>query len=142
MRFVDENRRGVILVSGVLAFVLGMPEILRAGERSLAPATPSQVTNVVEPSGSSEDDASAEQGRRRGWCSYYYPRRYYYFQPVYYYPVVVGPVVTYPVATAPTVAMPAYRPSGMIVDGQSSSNGSDRTILERGADGLKTSSDQ
>ena len=140
MRFAIENRRWVMLAGGVLAFVLGMPEILRAQEATLgtAAATSSaQVANGDEQTGSSEDQGSTEEnGWRRRCRYYYYPCYHYYYRPVYYYPVVRYPVVTYPVvaypvATYPTVTIPTYGPYGVFFNGKSGSGDADNSLAAR-----------
>ncbi len=145
MRFAIENRRCVMLAAGVLAFVLGMPEILHAQEATLgtAAATSSaQVANSDEQAGSPEDQGSTEENRRRGWGGYYYCYHYCY-QPVYYYPVVsypvvTYPVVTYPVVTYPTVTIPTYGPYGVFFNGKSGSSDADGAASDKVANGLES----
>jgi hypothetical protein len=150
MRFAIENRRWAMLAAGVLAFFLGMPEILQAQEVALGTAvttSPAQLANGDEPSGSSEGPESTDQGRRRGWGGYYYYPCYYYrhvhyvsypvVHPVVTYPVVTYPVVTYPVATVPTVIVPTYGPQGALSNGTGGSGNAEGSALEQVANGPK-----
>jgi len=145
MRFAIESRRWVMLAGGLLAFVLGMPEILQGQEPALgtAPATSSaQVANGDEQTGSSEDRGNTEENRWRRWCGYYYPCCHHYYQPVYYpvvsYRVIAYPVVTYPVATYPTVTIPTYGPYGVWFNSKSGSSDAESGASDQVANGLKS----
>jgi hypothetical protein len=148
MRFAIENRRWVMLAAGVLAFFLGMPEILQAQEVALGTAattSPAQLASGDEPSGSSEGPESTDQGRRRGWGGFYYYPCYYYRHVHYYpvvsypvvtYPVVTYPVVTYPVATVPVI-VPTFGPQGALSNGTSGSGDAEGAASQQAADGPK-----